>query len=116
MICLSCPKGCSLSVDMEAGKVVAVYGNSCPRGEAFARQEAIEPMRVLNCLMRVEGREQVFSVKSSKPLPKRMMEACAGYIYDNPLDASSLPLEVGAVLFENILNTGADIVATMEVK
>ena len=116
MICLSCPKGCSLSVDMEAGKVVAVHGNSCPRGEAFARQEAIEPVRVLNCLMRVEGRERVFSVKSSKPLPKRMMEACAGYVYDNPLAASSLPLEVGAVVIENILNTGVDIISTMEVK
>ena len=116
MICLSCPKGCSLSLEKEHGKIIAVHGNSCKRGEVFARQEAVEPLRVLNCLMRVQGREQVLSVKSSKPVPRRLLKACAEYIYKKPLMQTSLPVQVGDVLIENILDTGADILATMEAK
>ena len=112
MICLTCPRGCSLSVD-EAGNV---SGNACPRGEVFARQELMEPMRVLSCLMRISGREQLFPVKSTAALPRRLMLHCAEFIYENPIEPGRLPIRVGDVLIENILGTGVDIIATGDVE
>ena len=115
MICLNCPRGCRLSAEVdERGELVSVSGNSCPRGESFARQELVAPMRVLSCLMRVEGREQVFAVRTKRPIPKALMRECAEYIYRNPVEPERLPIHVGDVIVENILGSGADIVATMD--
>ena len=36
MICIVCPMGCPLTVDIEDGVVVSVAGNTCPRGKAYA--------------------------------------------------------------------------------
>ena len=33
MICINCPKGCEMDVEVDGGKVT-VSGNSCPKGEA----------------------------------------------------------------------------------
>ena len=63
IICINCPMGCRMTVGVSDGKVVSVQGNTCKRGEEFACQEAVEPMRILTSLMRVEGRDKPFSVK-----------------------------------------------------
>lgn len=112
LICLNCPKGCRLTLEIKDGELVSVSGNSCPRGLEFAKQELVSPKRVLSCLVRVECQERVISVKSTKPVPKDMLLDCAQYIYAHPLKAERLPVNMGDVLIENILNTGADIVAT----
>ena len=43
LVCIVCPKGCHMTVD-ENG---AVTGNTCKKGEAFARSEATCPMRTV---------------------------------------------------------------------
>ena len=111
MICLGCPRGCRLVIDEEDN----VSGNSCPKGEAFARQEAVRPMRMMSCLMRVRGADRVFAVKTKSPIPKAMMHSCAEFVYAHPIGPEHLPLQPGDVLFENILDTGADIVAAQEI-
>ncbi len=47
--CITCPKGCTLETD---GTQVA--GARCEKGQAFARQEWIDPRRVITTTMRVE--------------------------------------------------------------
>ena len=37
VICITCPKGCHLTVDEENG--FAVTGNSCPRGAEYGKNE-----------------------------------------------------------------------------
>ena len=37
--CINCPVGCRLNVELENGQVVSVTGNTCKRGETYARQE-----------------------------------------------------------------------------
>ena len=37
LTCIGCPMGCPLIVTMEDGAVVSVTGNTCPRGDAYAR-------------------------------------------------------------------------------
>ena len=48
LTCIECPMGCHIEVDLEYdNKVVAVRGNSCPRGKAYAETEVVCPMRVV---------------------------------------------------------------------
>ena len=39
LICINCPLGCPLTVSLQDSEVVKVAGNTCPRGEAYARKE-----------------------------------------------------------------------------
>ena len=47
LICIGCPMGCPIVVKMEDGKVTSVTGNTCPRGEAYARKEVTDPTRIV---------------------------------------------------------------------
>ena len=37
LTCIGCPMGCPLIVTMEAGEVISVTGNTCKRGDVYAR-------------------------------------------------------------------------------
>ena len=113
LVCINCPMGCRLTVQMDGDTVLSVSGNICPKGEQYARQEAIEPMRVLTSLMRAEGREAPLSVKTSRPIPKRLMMDCVQEIFRH---RAKLPVQVGDVILANVCGTGADIIATQEIK
>ena len=108
IICITCPKGCHLQVDEENG--YQVTGNSCPRGEAYGKNELKNPVRTLTSTVRLSGaRTPRLPVKSSAPLPN-------GKICDamRLLDSVTVkaPVAVGQVLLADVFGTGVDIVAT----
>mgnify|MGYP003301777749 CR=1 FL=1 len=110
LICVSCPLGCPIEVEIENGEVVAVTGNTCKRGDAYARTEITNPMRSLTTSVKVEGGvHPVVPVKSSAPIPKGKMFECMGVINQTSVKA---PVKIGDVVIENILGLGVDIVAT----
>lgn len=115
LICINCPMGCRLSIEIEKNQVLSVTGNICIHGEHFAHQEAVEPLRILTSLMRIEGHEKPFSVKTSVPVPKRLIFDCLNQIFKNPVRISDLPIHVGDVIIPNICGSGADIIATQEI-
>ena len=47
LICIGCPMGCPLTVTLDGGEVVTVQGNTCPRGDAYARREVTAPTRIV---------------------------------------------------------------------
>ena len=55
LICIGCPMGCPITVEMENGEVVSVTGNTCPRGDAYARKEVTNPTRIVTSTVRVTG-------------------------------------------------------------
>ena len=108
IICITCPKGCHLSVDEQNG--YAVTGNACPRGAEYGKNELQHPVRVVTSTVRIEGASIArLPVKTDKPLPKEKMFECM-HLLDG-ITAKS-PVRVGAVLAENILGTDVNIVAT----
>lgn len=115
LVCINCPMGCRLEVQMEDSAVQSVTGNICPRGEQFARQEAVDPLRVLTSLMRIEGRENPFSVKTSAPVPKRILFDCVHQIFANPVSPSRLPIHAGDVMIADVCGSGVDIISTQEI-
>ena len=45
LTCIGCPMGCPLTVTMENGEVKDVTGNTCKRGDDYARKEVTNPTR-----------------------------------------------------------------------
>ena len=77
LTCIECPKGCSLSIDIENCRVVKVGGNECPKAERYAMQEIENPMRILTSAVLAEGLSlKMVPVRTDKPMPKgRLAEA-----------------------------------------
>lgn len=108
LTCIVCPLGCALTAETEDGKAVNVTGNTCKRGEEYARAEIADPRRMLTTTMRTQNDGRV-PVKSSAPLPKGLLMDCMKMINAKEVES---PVKAGNVLIENILDTGIDIVAT----
>lgn len=111
IICVACPMGCGVTVDIEDnGEILSVTGNTCKRGDTYARAECTNPVRSLATTVRVtDGIYNVVPCKSAGSLPKDKIAECMKVINSVHVDA---PVKLGDVLVENILDTGINIVAT----
>ena len=108
--CISCPVGCRMTVSLsEDGAFQSVSGNTCPRGEKYARQECTAPERVITAVIPAEGSPVPLSVKTCRPIPKAMIFDIMAELRKTRVAA---PVSIGQVVLPNVLNTGVDIVAT----
>ncbi|MCI1210135.1 MAG: DUF1667 domain-containing protein [Treponema sp.] len=108
LICISCPKGCHLTVDEEND--YAVTGNSCPRGEIYGKTEIKNPQRIVTSTVAVSGSVSVrCPVKTNKTIPKRLMFEAM-----KTLDGISIPAPIhrGQIIVADVCKTGADFIAT----
>lgn len=115
LTCVQCPLGCKLKVKMDdAGVVLDILGNRCNRGKEYAMQEVVDPKRVIPTNVKViNGVDELVSVKTTNPVPKRLMWEIMNIIKETEVEA---PVKIGQVIIKDILKTGADIVATREVE
>lgn len=112
LICIGCPMGCPITVEMENGEVVSVTGNTCPRGDAYARKEVTNPTRIVTSTVRAEGGlHPRCAVKTTLPVPKGMMMDVMK-VLDSVVVTS--PVKTGQVIVKDICGTGSDIVATRD--
>ena len=103
--------GCAITVEIDDdGNISSVTGNTCKRGDAYARTECTNPVRSFTTTVKVSGgAHPVVPCKSSAPLPKGSIMDCAEFIRGVEIKA---PVKLGDVLIKDILGTGVDIVAT----
>ncbi|ABR30482.1 molybdopterin oxidoreductase [Thermosipho melanesiensis] len=112
LTCISCPIGCELKVYME-GEEIKVEGNRCPRGFEYAKNEMIDPKRILTISVKVEnGFMELASTKTDKPVPKKRLNEIIGYVKTLKVSA---PVKRGDIIVKDILGTGANLVATRTV-
>ena len=111
LTCIRCPIGCQLTVTV-AGDSVTVAGNTCPRGAKYARQECTMPVRMLTAVVPVDEVSLPLSVKTSLPIPKNLIPAVVELLGSISVSA---PVQIGDILIRNILDTGADIIATRNI-
>ena len=110
LICIGCPLGCQLTAVMENGVVTAVTGNTCPRGDEYARKECTAPERTVTGTVRVVGgAAPVVSVRTSRPIPKEKVLELAQLMGKLRVQAPVCP---GDVVAANVLDTGSDLLAT----
>lgn len=113
MTCIICPKGCELTAQIENGKVIEVYGNTCARGLTYAQNEIENPIRTLTSSVAVaNGVHPRVSVKTDREIPKGKMMECARALKGVEVEA---PVRIGDVLIENVAGTKANIVATINI-
>ena len=114
MICLMCPLGCKIIVHLdEDDRVTDMSGFTCKKGKEYAMQEITDPQRVIPTSIKVIGGvEELVSVKTTTPVPKRLMWEIMDIVLNAQVRA---PVRIGQTIVANIASTGADIVATREV-
>lgn len=110
IICITCPKGCHLTVDEVTYEVT---GNNCPRGAVYGKNELTAPVRVLTSTVNVIGSEiSRCPVRSFGALPK-------GKIFDAMREIRKVtltsPVKIGDVVVENVCGTGINIIATRNI-
>lgn len=114
LICIGCPLGCMLTVEMNGAEVVNVTGNTCPRGKVYAEKEVTNPTRIVTSSVRVSGGDRVsVSCKTKSDIPKSKIFDVARALKDVVAPA---PVEIGDVLVEDVAGTGVQIVATSHAK
>ncbi|MGM0665664.1 MAG: DUF1667 domain-containing protein [Thermodesulfobacteriota bacterium] len=116
LVCIVCPNGCPLEVDVLCGetpKVTEVRGNLCDKGPQWAEQEVLNPVRSIagNILVR-GGVFPLVSVKTDTPVPLGKIFQVMDEINDLVVDA---PVYTGDRLILEPAGTKCCIVATRNV-
>ena len=111
LTCIVCPRGCTLTVTLDSeatNPVVSVEGQGCKRGVDYATAECTHPTRVLTTTApTVDG--GVVPCKTDRAIPRELLFEAMKAV--NSLSAPAV-VRIGDVLLENLLGTGANIVAT----
>ena len=106
--CIVCPTCCELETDGSE-----VNGARCPKGEAFALQEMVMPLRVITTTVRSETAEgaRMIPVKTTSPVPmERISEIMKGI---KSLRLSGVP-PYGSLVKVDTLEEPLELVVTGE--
>ncbi len=113
VICITCPKGCTLEVTNEGQTVVKVDGG-CKRGHEYVRAEMTDPRRMVATTIKVSGGiHPLLPVYTAAPFPKGQIQDLLGELRKLQLNA---PVHMGDVVLVNALETGIDIIASRDVQ
>ncbi len=112
IICVACPKGCTLQVKHEGKDVLEVIGAGCRRGKEYAICELQDPRRMVASTVKVkDGLHPLVPVYTRKAFPKPLIPQLAKKLREVEVPA---PVEINQVVLENALDTGIDIIASRD--
>lgn len=107
LICITCPKGCVMTVGADG---TVIFGDVCPRGIDYAKKEMTNPTRVITSTVRISGAEiDRLPVKSDRDIPKEDIFAAMRLLDEMTVCA---PVKLGDVIVPNLLGSDASFVAT----
>ena len=110
IICINCPVGCLLRICEEGGKII-VEGNACNRGASYGKSEFTAPVRMVTSVMRLENSGKPLPVRLSKPVAKTLI---SGVLHEIARAFAPANARQYDVLIENVLDSGADVVASAD--
>lgn len=116
LTCICCPMGCTIEAEVDGKCVLSVRGNSCPRGEKYAKSELSNPVRTLTSTVRLTGSATgaaVVPVRSAREIPKGKMLECMKELSRVSVAA---PVHIGDTVKKNAAGTGIDIVAARDME
>ena len=110
MVCIVCPLGCRMAIEMDEDRIISIDGNSCPKGAAYAEEEICHPSRVLTTTVKVEnGFLCRLPVRTETPISKSSLIKCMSDI--NSVKVKS-PIKKGDIIINNIRNSGVNLIAS----
>ena len=108
LICIVCPMGCHLDVDVDNDYTVT--GNQCKRGIGYAKKELTNPTRTITSTVKINGGiYNRLPVKTDKEINKKQVLEVMRLLDDVLVES---PIKVGSVILSNILDTDINVVAT----
>ena len=111
IICTVCPNGCEVVAEYTSKDDVKLTGNRCKRGVEYCINECFDPKRTFTSSVAISGaNRRRMPVRTSAPIPKDMLFACAEELKKISLEA---PVVCGQTVAADFLGTGADLVACM---
>lgn len=114
LICIGCPMGCPVTVELDGGEIASVTGYTCKRGDVYARKEVTNPTRIVTSTVKVAGgAADMVSVKTRDDVPKGKIFECVQALKGVTIQA---PVHIGDVVVANVAGTGVDIIATKGVE
>jgi CxxC motif-containing protein len=112
--CIVCPIGCKILVRTDGTQFELLDGNKCKKGIDYARNETLDPRRVLTSAVLVKNGEwPLVSVRTSRPIPKNKIFDVLTEIKETSIEA---PVKIGQKIIKNTAGTKIDIIATKTVK
>lgn len=119
MICITCPLGCHLEVSVH-NDTFLVSGNRCQRGEAYAREEVLNPRRTVTATCAAvlpdgrhpgpsDGIPRRVPVRTSQPFPRERIQELLDLLQTVEIQ---LPVKSGDMVVQNALGTGIDVICT----
>ncbi len=112
--CIVCPMSCRLTVECDQdGNILQVSGNTCKRGETYARNELTNPVRVVTSTVKLSGGlDRRLPVITKGSVPKDKIFDIMDVIHTV---TAAAPIKENDVLVANICGTGIDLVASRSV-
>jgi CxxC motif-containing protein len=113
IICITCPKGCTLTVNYDGQTVIKVRPG-CKRGHEYIERELKDPRRMVASSVRVVGSlHPLLPVYTAAPFPKPRIPELMVELRKLELDA---PIQMAQVVLANALGTGIDIIASRDME
>ena len=108
LICITCPKGCTLEVH-RAGDTVVKVEQGCKRGHEYAQRELVDPRRMISSTVKISGgAHPLLPVYTSEAFPKPRIPDLMATLREMKIKA---PVRMNQVVLENVLDTGVNILA-----
>ena len=109
IICIVCPLGCRMDVELDGTEVESVQGNQCKLGPKHAQKEVRFPGRILTTTVTTDIPEiPLLPVRSDKEIPKDQLMTCMSEISRHHISGT---IKMGETIIEDILGLGVNIVA-----
>lgn len=108
LTCICCPMGCKITAELNGKKIVSISGNTCKRGEEYAKNECINPLRTVTSTVMTKNGVPL-PVKTDRAIPKDKIFECMKFI--NGAIAYT-PVKTGDVIVKDVF--GSNIVATAD--
>jgi CxxC motif-containing protein len=111
ILCITCPKGCSLEVTMD-GKTIVEVKPGCKRGHEYVQREMTDPRRMVASTVRIkDGIYPLLPVYTAAPFPKGRIKDLLTVLRTTEVSA---PVKMGSVVAANVLDTGIDVLASRD--
>jgi len=113
LICITCPKGCTLEVTRDGETIIKVEKNGCKRGPDYAQGELTDPRRMVATTVRARGGiHPLLPVATAAPFPKPRIHELMDALRQVEVQA---PGKAGTVVLANALGEGIDILASRDI-
>lgn len=115
LVCIVCPMSCNIQVTIEDDNSISkVIGNSCKRGEVYARNELTNPVRMLTSTVKLKGGlYRRLPVITSNHIPKDKLFEVMKEI--NQIEVCA-PIQIGDIIIQDVCGLKIDIIASRSVE